>query len=51
MVHTMKIEIVQIDNISAFVGVRVNADMSNLGDGIGIAFDELISRRDRPAGR
>jgi predicted transcriptional regulator YdeE len=42
----MEIEIVQTSNISAFVGVRASANMSNLGNSIGIAFDELIRRRD-----
>jgi hypothetical protein len=42
----MKVEIVQINHISAFVGVRASANMCSLGDSIGRAFDELIRRRD-----
>jgi hypothetical protein len=41
----MEIEIVQTSNISAFVGVRASANMSNLGESIGSAFNELIRRR------
>lgn len=41
----MEIKIVQTDNISAFVGVRASANMSNLENKIKIAYDELIRRQ------
>ncbi len=44
--NVIEIEIVQTSNISAFVGVRASTSMSNLGTGVGHAFDELIRRRD-----
>jgi predicted transcriptional regulator YdeE len=44
-VDTMEIEIVQTSSISTYVGVRASAHMSNLGESIGRAFEELIRRR------
>ncbi|WP_169091659.1 GyrI-like domain-containing protein [Paenibacillus sp. PL91] len=41
----MDIQIVQTSNISAFVGVRASANMSNLGECIEHAFKELKRRR------
>jgi len=41
----MQVEIVQTSNISAFVGIRTTTQMSNLGESIGRAFEELIARR------
>jgi hypothetical protein len=44
-VNSMKVEIVQTSNITAFVGVRASGNMSELGESIKDAFDELVRRQ------
>lgn len=42
----MKVEIIQTSEISAFVGIRVNSYMTDLGDDVIRASNELRRRRD-----
>jgi predicted transcriptional regulator YdeE len=44
-VNSMKVEIIQTSNITAFVGVRASGNMSELGESIKDAFDELVRRQ------
>ncbi|PWV95856.1 putative transcriptional regulator YdeE [Paenibacillus cellulosilyticus] len=42
----MRVEIVETNQLSAYIGVRACAAFSDLGVAVNRAFDELISRRD-----
>ncbi|MBD3922491.1 GyrI-like domain-containing protein [Paenibacillus sp. PR3] len=42
----MRVEIVETERISTYIGVRACAYFSDLGAAVGRAFDELISRSD-----
>ncbi|WP_028608399.1 GyrI-like domain-containing protein [Paenibacillus harenae] len=41
----MKVEIIQTESITAYVGVRTSGHMIELGKSVTGAFDELVSRR------
>ncbi|GMK40201.1 hypothetical protein PCCS19_32560 [Paenibacillus sp. CCS19] len=42
----MRVEIVETDGISAYVGVRASSTFDQLGSTVSRAFDELMTRRD-----
>ncbi|MCR2805845.1 GyrI-like domain-containing protein [Paenibacillus soyae] len=42
----MEVKIVQTGTITAYIGVRASSAMSDLGESVARAFDELLSRRD-----
>ncbi|RKP58316.1 AraC family transcriptional regulator [Cohnella endophytica] len=42
----MRIEIIQTNEITSYVGVRANSYMTNLGAAVEAAFNELINRRE-----
>lgn len=42
----MKVEIVETENITTYVGIRATADFANLGETVNHAFIELTRRKD-----